>query len=87
LSSFSLPDGVILKACGSRSEVRCPSCAAIQIVSRELDRKARTVSKVLSNQLRDCQHYPQSAGRQRPPGRTGAPCNRLPVTFGERGVG
>jgi hypothetical protein len=28
-SSSSLPDGVLLKACGSRSEVRCPSCAAI----------------------------------------------------------
>lgn len=28
-SSASLPDGVVLKACGSRSEVRCPSCAAI----------------------------------------------------------
>ncbi len=28
-SSASLPDGVVLKACGSRSEIRCPSCAAI----------------------------------------------------------
>jgi replication initiator protein RepSA len=28
-SSASLPDGVVLKACGSRSEVRCPSCAAV----------------------------------------------------------
>lgn len=28
-SSGSLPDGVVLKACGSRSEIRCPSCAAI----------------------------------------------------------
>jgi hypothetical protein len=28
-SSSSQPDGVVLKACGSRSEIRCPSCAAI----------------------------------------------------------
>jgi hypothetical protein len=28
-SSASLPDGVVLKACGSRSEIRCPSCAVI----------------------------------------------------------
>ncbi len=28
-SSASLPDGVVLKACGSRSEIRCPSCAAV----------------------------------------------------------
>lgn len=28
-TSLSLPDGVVLKACGSRSEVRCPSCAAV----------------------------------------------------------
>ncbi len=28
-SSASLPDGVVLKACGSRSEIRCPSCARI----------------------------------------------------------
>jgi hypothetical protein len=28
-SSRSQPDGVVLKACGSRSEIRCPSCAAI----------------------------------------------------------
>lgn len=28
-SSASLPDGVMLKACGSRSELQCPSCAAI----------------------------------------------------------
>jgi hypothetical protein len=28
-SSASLPDGVFLKACGSRSEVRCPACAAV----------------------------------------------------------
>lgn len=28
-TSLSLPDGVLLKACGSRSEVRCPSCAAV----------------------------------------------------------
>jgi hypothetical protein len=28
-SSASLPDGVFLKACGSRSEVRCPACATI----------------------------------------------------------
>jgi len=29
LSSASLPDGVLLKACGSRSEVRCPACAEV----------------------------------------------------------
>jgi hypothetical protein len=28
-SSATLPDGVVLKACGSRSEIRCPSCATI----------------------------------------------------------
>jgi hypothetical protein len=28
-SSASLPDGVVLKACGSRSELQCPACAAI----------------------------------------------------------
>jgi Replication initiator protein, pSAM2 len=28
-SSGSLPDGVVLKACGARSELQCPSCAAI----------------------------------------------------------
>jgi hypothetical protein len=28
-SSTSLPDGVVLKACGSRSELQCPACAAI----------------------------------------------------------
>jgi uncharacterized Zn-finger protein len=28
-SSASLPDGVFLKACGTRSEVRCPACAAV----------------------------------------------------------
>lgn len=28
-SSASLPDGAVLKACGSRSEVRCPACAEI----------------------------------------------------------
>jgi hypothetical protein len=28
-SSRSLPDGVVLKACGSRRETRCPSCAAV----------------------------------------------------------
>jgi hypothetical protein len=28
-SSGSLPEGVVLMACGSRSEIRCPSCAAI----------------------------------------------------------
>ena len=28
-TSASLPDGVFLKACGSRSEVRCPACAQV----------------------------------------------------------
>ena len=28
-SSASLPDGVVLKACGSRSELQCPACAAV----------------------------------------------------------
>jgi hypothetical protein len=28
-SSGQLPDGVVLKACGSRRETRCPSCAAL----------------------------------------------------------
>jgi hypothetical protein len=28
-SSTSLPDGVVLKACGSRSELQCPACAAV----------------------------------------------------------
>ncbi len=28
-TSASLPDGVVLKACGSRSEVRCPACAQV----------------------------------------------------------
>jgi hypothetical protein len=28
-TSASLPDGVLLKACGSRSEVRCPACALV----------------------------------------------------------
>jgi len=28
-TSRSLPDGVVLKACGSRSEIRCPPCATI----------------------------------------------------------
>jgi len=29
LSTKQLPDGVVLKACGSRRETICPSCAAI----------------------------------------------------------
>ena len=28
-SSASLPDGVVLKACGSRSELQCPACATV----------------------------------------------------------
>ncbi len=28
-SSHEFPDNVVLKACGSRSELRCPSCATI----------------------------------------------------------
>ncbi len=28
-SSASRPDGVVLKACGSRSELQCPACAAV----------------------------------------------------------
>jgi hypothetical protein len=28
-SSAAQPDGVVLKACGSRSELRCPACAAV----------------------------------------------------------
>ena len=28
-SSLALPDGVVLKACGSRKETRCPSCARV----------------------------------------------------------
>lgn len=28
-SSATLPDGVVLKACGARSELRCPACAAM----------------------------------------------------------
>ena len=28
-SSHEFPDNVVLKACGSRSELRCPSCATL----------------------------------------------------------
>ena len=28
-ASASLPDGVVLKACGTRSELQCPACAAV----------------------------------------------------------
>ena len=28
-SSAALPDGVVLKACGARSAVRCPACATV----------------------------------------------------------